>query len=102
MQKVKIEILPPAWAELDEIAEYHLHVVGVSSARNITDNILSSLERLEQYPLSCPYTPDEELRLQEYRMLICGNYVCFYRLIGNTVYVYHIVHGSREYSRLFK
>lgn len=102
MQKVKIEILPPAWAELNEIAEYHLHAVGVNSARNITDNILSSLERLEQYPLFCPYAPDEELRLQDYRILICDNYVCFYRLIGNTVYVYHIVHGSREYSKLFK
>lgn len=102
MQKVKIEILPPAWEELDEIAEYHLHMAGVNSARNITDSILSSLERLEQYPLSCPYAPDGELRLQEYRMLVCGKYVCFYRLIGNTVYVYHIVHGLREYSKLFK
>ena len=102
MQKIEIEILSPAWAELDEIAEYHLNAVGLNSARNITDKIISSLERLEQYPLSCPYIPDEELRLQEYRMLVCGKYVCFYRLIGNTVYVYHIVHGSRKYSTLFK
>lgn len=102
MQKINIEILQPAWAELDEIAKFHLHTVGVNSSRKITDKILSSLDRLEQYPLSCPYAPDEELKLQEYRMLICGKFVCFYRLIGNTVYVYHIVHGSREYSKLFK
>ena len=87
MRKINIEILSPAWAELDEIAEYH--------------KIFSSLERLEQYPLSCPYIPDEELRLQEYRVLICGKYVCIYRLISDTIYVYHIVHGSREYSKLF-
>jgi plasmid stabilization system protein ParE len=101
MPKINLEILSPAWAELIEIAEYHLHALGVASAKTITDKIFSSLERLEQYPLSCPYIPDEELRLQEYRMLVCGKYVCIYRLIGNTVYVYHIVHGSREYSKLF-
>lgn len=102
MPKYKVEILPPAWVELNYIAEYHLHAVGVESARNITDKILSSLERLGKFPLSCPYAPDEDLKLQEYRMLVCGKYVCFYRLIGSTVYVYHIVHGSREYSKLFK
>lgn len=101
MPKINIEILSPAWAELDEIAEYYLHAVDANSARNITDKIISSLERLKQYPLSCPYIPDEELRLQEYRMLVCGKYVCFYRLIGNTVYVYHIVHASKDYSKLF-
>lgn len=102
MQKINVEILSPAWLELEEIAEYHLNAVGVNSARNITDKILSSLERLEHHPLSCPFAPDEELRLQDYRMLACGKYVCFYRLIGNTVFVYHIVHGSRDYSKLFK
>ncbi|MDI6601040.1 MAG: type II toxin-antitoxin system RelE/ParE family toxin [Thermoanaerobacteraceae bacterium] len=102
MQKYSVEILPPAWIELDEIAEYHLHTVGINSAKKVTDNIISALERLKQYPLSCPYVPDEELRMQEYRMLVCDKYVCFYKLIGNTVYVYHIVHGSKEYSALFK
>ncbi len=102
MPKYEVEILAPAWAELNEIAEYHLLAVGVESARNITDRILSSLERLQQFPLSCPYAPDEDMKLQGYRMLVCGKYVCFYRLIGSTVYVYHIVHGSREYSKLFK
>lgn len=102
MPGCKVEILPPAWVELNEIAEYHLHAAGVESARTITDKILSSLERLEQYPLSCPYAPDEELKLQGYKVLVCGKYVCFYRLIGSTVCVYHIVHGSKEYSKLFK
>jgi plasmid stabilization system protein ParE len=100
MQKYNIEILPPAWSELDEIASYYHHVFGVKSAQNITAKIFSCRERLEQYPLSCPYVPDKELGLQEYRCR--AEYVCFYRLIGNTVYIYHIVHDSREYAKLFK
>nr|WP_319489318.1 type II toxin-antitoxin system RelE/ParE family toxin [uncultured Caproiciproducens sp.] len=98
----KIEILAPAWRELDEIASYHLLVVGKISAKKITDRILGALERLEEFPLSCPYIPDAELKSQEYRMLVCDKYVCIYRVIGDIVYVYHIAHGATEYGKLLK
>ncbi len=102
MAKCKIEILAPAWRELDEVASYHLLMVGKISAKKITDKILGALERLEEFPLSCPYVPDTELRNQGYRMLICDKYVCIYRLLGDTAYVYHIAHGATEYGKLLK
>jgi len=102
MAKFRLEILSPAWKELDEIASYHFFVVGSASARKITDKILDALSRLEDFPLSCPYAPDAELRDADYRMLVCGQYVCIYRLIGDVVYVYHIANGASQYSKLFK
>ncbi len=63
MAEFRLEILSPAWKELDEIASYHLHVVGPISARKITDKILNALCRLEDFPLSCPYAPDAELEM---------------------------------------
>ena len=102
MPKCKIEILAPALKELEEIADYHLLMVGQISARKITDRILDALERLEEFPLSCPFVQDTELKSQDYRMLICDKYVCIYRLIGDTVYVYHIAPGATEYGKLIK
>lgn len=102
MAKFRLEILSPAWKELDEIASYHFLVVGPASARRVTDKILDALSRLQEFPLSCPYAPDAELRDADYRMLVCDKYVCIYRLIGEVVYVYHIVNGASEYSKLFK
>lgn len=102
MTKCKIEILAPVWRELDELASYHLLMVGKISAKKITDRILVALERLEEFPLSCPYVPDTELKNQGYRMLICDKYVCIYRLLGDTAYVYHIAHGTTEYGKLLK
>jgi len=102
MPQCKIEILAPALKELDEIAEYHLLMVGQISAKKITDRILNALERLEEFPLSCPYVPDTELISQDYRMLVCDKYVCIYRLLGDTAYVYHIAHGATEYGKLIK
>ena len=47
MRTYKLEILTPAQRELEEIALVHLELVGRVSARNITNKILGSLERLK-------------------------------------------------------
>ncbi|WP_190239363.1 MULTISPECIES: type II toxin-antitoxin system RelE/ParE family toxin [Pelotomaculum] len=43
---------------------------------------------------------DKILWLEGYRMLICGHYLCVYRLLGKTVFVYHIVDSRANYTRL--
>lgn len=102
MPQSRIKILAPALKELEEIAEYHLLMVGQISAKKISDRILNAIERLEESPLSCPYVPDVELKSQNYRMLVCDKYVCIYRVIGDDVYVYHIAHGATEYGKIMK
>ena len=87
-------ILEPAQRELEEIAQLHRNLVGPNSARNITDLILDTLSR---------HIPqDKELRNGGYRYVIAGKYICVYRLIAETVYVYHIAHGASNYPMLFK
>ena len=88
--------------ELEEIAELHLNLAGPNSARNITDRILAALANLELFPLSGPEARDRELRLQGYRYVIAGKYICLYRVIAETVFVYHIAHGASNYPTLFK
>lgn len=99
IMKCKIELLDTAWKELDEISDYYLLTVGPQSAKKITQRIFSAIERLEVFPLSGSYVPDIELKNQGYRMLICDEYLCIYKLIGDTVYIYHIAHGSMEYGK---
>ena len=98
----EVVILEPAQRELEEIAELHLNLVGPNSARNITDRILAALANLELFPLSGPEARDRELRLQGYRYVIAGKYICLYRVIADTVFVYHIAHGASNYPTLFK
>ena len=92
----KIEILESAQRELEAIAELHMNLVGPNSARKITDRILDSL------PLSGSLPRDAELLKSGYRYVIAGQYLCVYRLIVDTVFVYHIVHGASNYPVLFK
>ena len=98
----KIEILESAQRELEAIAELHMNLVGPNSARKITDRILDSLSRLERFPLSGALPRDAELLKSGYRYVIAGQYLCVYRLIVDTVFVYHIVHGASNYPVLFK
>ena len=98
----KLVILEPAQRELEEIAQIHMNLVGPNSARNITNRILDTLSRLETFPLSGHIPQDKELRNGGYRYVIAGKYICVYRMIVETVSVYHIAHGASSYPTLFK
>jgi len=100
-KQYRIELLTPAQRELDEIAKLHMELVGPLSAQKITDCIYSALERLETFPELGIKCRDKHLATAGYRMLICDNYLCFYRLVGNIIYIYHIVDGRSDYPKLF-
>ena len=102
MAAYKLELLTPAQRELEQIAEVYFGLAGADSARRITSQILNSLERLAQFPLSGVEPRDRWLREAGFRLVISGKYIAAYRLIENTVYVYHIAHGASDYPKLFR
>ena len=97
----KVEILPAAWEDLKKIEDYYLLQFDASAAIKVTDHILKSLERLESFPDSGSLLPDKWLNEQGYRMVICQRYVSIYRVIGQTVYIYHIADTQTDYTKLF-
>lgn len=101
MPKCKVEILTPAWRDIDRISDFHLMKVGPQSAERITDQLLDTIDLLEEHPYMGPLHPDPVLAQNEYRKVICGNYICVYKVIDTTVYIYRIVDGRTDYPRLF-
>jgi plasmid stabilization system protein ParE len=75
-------------------------MMGINTWRKAIES--GSLERLKRHPLSGAPIFDDEMRALGYRVVISGKYVSVYRLIGDTVFVCHIVHGSKDYPKLFK
>lgn len=98
----KVEILPTAWEDLKRIEDWYLIEFDVKTALKVSDNILNTIERLEQFPDSGSLTPDAWLNDMGYRMLICEKHVAIYRKIGKIIYVYHIADTRTEYTKLFK
>lgn len=97
----KVEILPTAWEDLKRIEDWYLIQFDMETALKVSDHILDSIERLENFPDSGSLTPDEWLNQQGYRMVICGKHVAIYRQIKKTVYIYHIADTQTEYTKLF-
>jgi toxin ParE1/3/4 len=102
MPEVKVEILTPAFNDIKVIADHHLLAVGPISAEKITTKLLDSIEKLSEYPLMGTQHSDPVLSKKGYRKLVCGEYICIYRLIDDTVYVYRVVHGTTDYPKLFR
>lgn len=101
MHKYRVELLPAAWAELDEIADVRLQLVGSNSAQKITDKIINSLKNLEDNPYMGSEPKYSFLIEQGFRVLVCGKYLCFYKVGTDIVEVYHITDGRRDYPKLF-
>lgn len=88
--------------ELRDIAVYHKLKVGIDSARRITDRILGALDRLIDFPEMGNVPPTKMIAEAGFRVLIVDDDLCFYQVIDNQIFVYHIVHGSIDYiKRIF-
>ena len=81
-KKHKLEVLMPAQLELREIARMRRELAGVKSARKLTDGIYTSLEHLRSHPNMGIEARDPILRSLGYRILITGDFLCFYRFIA--------------------
>ena len=99
--KHRVEILPSAWEDLKKIEDYYILQFDVQTALKVSDHILDTIERLEQFPDSGSVTPDDWLNEQGYRMVICKKHIVIYRVIHETVYVYHIADTQTDYTKLF-
>jgi len=101
-KKNELRLLAAAQRELEEIARVHLSLVGPVASRKVTDRIYDALEKLTLFPELGSVCRDKQLASEGYRMLVCENYLCFYRQIGPTIFIYHIVDGRTNYPRLFQ
>ena len=97
----RIEILPSAWEDLKQIVDYYVIQFDTETAMRVTSYILDTIERLKTFPNSGSMLPDDWLNGQGYRMVICKKHVAIYRLIEDTVYIYHIANTQTKYTKLF-
>jgi len=98
--KHEVVILASAQRDLEAIARFHLEWVGPISSKKITDALYSSMTRLEEFPLLGKLIPDRGLAAEGYRILVSGDYLCIYRIVGSSVWIYHIAHKATDYPKL--
>ena len=96
----KIEYSPKALRDLEEIGDYiAVDLQNPTAALNTVSKIQSKINKLENYPyigtlLSAVYGGIDD---DDYRFLVCLNYLAFYRVEGDIVHIDRILYGRRDY-----
>ena len=96
-----IRYTPEAEDDLAGIKEYITEELGNSAAAiNTVTEIAKRIRKLEQFPelgarLSSIIDIDTD-----YHFLVCTNYIAFYRIDGNDVYIIRVLYGGRDYTKI--
>jgi|SRR6056297_191126 len=101
MEKYKIRYILEAIDDLDEILLY-IAKDSVENALKMYDEIRKNINKLDTFPKRGRLVPDKNMARLGIRMLFISSYIVFYRIIGEEVFIYRIIHGKQNYPMLFK
>jgi len=99
MQNYDIRYLPIAEDDLNEIIDYLLEH-SIDAANTFIDELERLEERLSTFPESAALIRNKKLQSRGYRVAVIGDYLLFYTLRNERVYVMRIIHGKRNYLSL--
>jgi addiction module RelE/StbE family toxin len=100
-EKYKLQIMPRAAVDLDNIYEYiSKELSAPMAAHNLMQKVEDAFLLLRDFPEMCPLCEDEILQQKGYRKLVVNNYIALYTVDNSAkaVTVMRVVHGRQEYS----
>ena len=101
MGKNKIHYAAESRRDLDEIWDYIAYnLQNVSAAERIVNRIMNDVNHLENHAEMGALLSSIVNVESDYRFLVTGNYLTFYRVSGNDVYVDRILYARRDYLRV--
>ena len=94
----KLLYSPEALNDLDEIWTYiNNELQNPAAAQKIVSDILDTIEKLQDFSeLGPPLSSITEFE-SDYRFLVCGIYIVFYRMMGIDVHIDRVLYGRRNY-----
>jgi len=101
MEAYNVRFLQEALEDLEEIVLY-IAQDSRKAALRMHDKIIEKANDLEVFPKRGRLVPDKKMSAAGYRMLGIKPYVAFYRVIGNNVFIYRVLHGATNYPLLYE
>ena len=99
MGKYRVEYLPLAAADVEEIFEY-IATDAPEIAVELLDKFDASILHLESFPEMGTVAKNRRLANKGYRLLVIEDYLVFYVVLGDIVEIRRIVSGKRNYAEL--
>ena len=101
MGKHKIYYTLEAQRDLDGIWDYIASdLQNTAAAERMVTRIMDDVQCLENYAeMGTPLSSIADVEI-DYRFLVTGSYLTFYRVSGGDVYVDRVLYGRRDYLRV--
>ena len=97
----KLHISPAAARDMEEILAYIAETLGYPvAARATVGKILHRIRLLREHPqMGAPLSSIAEVD-RDYRFLVSGSYLVFYRTQGADIFVDRVLYGRRDYLQI--
>ena len=102
--KNKIHYSPESRRDLDDIWDYIVsELQNRSAAERVINRIIDAVDPLNNFAeMGTPLSSIADIGT-DHRFLVSGNYMVFYRVQGNDIYIDRVLYGRSDYmSVLFK
>lgn len=97
--KCEVRLLRAAEDDLSEAIIYIAQDNPVAAERLLA-HIEKNLENLASYPHSGTAPQEPVIAAAGFRYLVVDNYLVFYIVEDDVVFVHRIIHGARDYRRI--
>ena len=97
---MKLRINPEAFKDMESIKEYiseELH--NPDAATHILRHIIDSYNKLLDFPLMGPSLTSVTGIVTDFRYLVCGNYLIFYKADAEFISIYRVLYSKQDYIR---
>ena len=87
--------------DLEEIGDYIADTLkNPMAAFNTVSKIQDAVDKLADFPfIGTPLSSKVEIEI-DYRFLVCGNYLVFYRTDADSVFIDRVIYGRRDYIKI--
>lgn len=99
--KNKLHYSPEALKDLDEAWGYIvMELSNPDTAENVIRGIMDTVDKMEDFAkMGTPLSSVTDVET-DYRFLLSGNYMIFYRPEGTDIYIDRILYGKGDYLRI--
>ena len=99
--KNKIHYSPESHRDLDDIWDYIVsELQNRSAAERVINRIIDAVDPLKNFAeMGTPLSSIADIGT-DYRFLVSGNYMVFYRIQGSDVYIDRVLYGRSNYINI--
>lgn len=99
--KYKLHYSRQSKHDLEEVwNQIAIEYQNISSAAALVESIENDIDRLTDFPQLGPVLSSIADVESDYRFLLTGKYLTFYRVTGTDIYIDRIIYGRRDYLRI--